>query len=150
MGETIGRVKVRKLVGRDKDSLIGKAKGTRTSKAKQGIYSPLPTGRPMLSHLQESRAPPRVTVTWEDRHHHSRRPPLPSSSPSFICCEHDAVRHGVSLWSVGVGCPGCVPSQPPVHPQPARWWGGVRDRKGLDLGELCSAITKTSLCYEHR
>jgi len=33
---------------------------------------------------------------------------------------------------LGVSCPSCVPSQLLVHPQPTRWWGGVRSRKGLD------------------
>ena len=42
MGERIRRVKMRKLVGCDKDSLIGKAKAAHVSKAKQGIHSPLP------------------------------------------------------------------------------------------------------------
>ena len=45
IGERLGRVKVRKLVGWDKDSLIGKAKAARTSKVKQGIHSPLPISR---------------------------------------------------------------------------------------------------------
>ena len=44
MGETIRRVKVRKLVGWDKDNLIDKAKASGTSKAKPGIHSPLPMG----------------------------------------------------------------------------------------------------------
>ena len=35
MGERIGRVRVRKLMGWDKNSLIGKAKAAHTSKAKQ-------------------------------------------------------------------------------------------------------------------
>ena len=109
MGERIGRVKVRKLVGWDKDSFIGKAKATHTSKANQGIHSPLPMGRQVFSHLQESRAPAHVTVTWEDKCCHSKNPPLPPSSPSFLWS-------GLSLGSVGVSCPSCVPSQPLDHP----------------------------------
>jgi len=34
VGERVGRVKMRKLLGWDKDSLIGKAKATQVSKAK--------------------------------------------------------------------------------------------------------------------
>jgi len=64
MGERIGRLKVRKLVGGDKDSLIGKAKAMCTSKAVQGIHSLLSIGRQMFSHLQESRTPSRIRVTW--------------------------------------------------------------------------------------
>jgi len=37
MGEKIRRVKVRKLMCWDKDSLIGKAKAVHVSKIKQGI-----------------------------------------------------------------------------------------------------------------
>jgi len=85
MGERIGRVKVRKLMGRDKDSLKGKEKDTHTSNGKQGIHSLLPVGRQVFRHLQESRAPPHVTVTWEDKCHNSEYPPLPPSSPRFYC-----------------------------------------------------------------
>ena len=49
------------------------------NKAKQGIHSLLPIGRQVFSHLQESRAPSRVTVTWEDKRHHAQCPP-----PSFF------------------------------------------------------------------
>jgi len=37
-----------------------------------------------------------------------------ANSPS-LHAEHDAIWHGISLWPVGVSCPGCVPSQLPVH-----------------------------------
>ncbi|KAK4831422.1 hypothetical protein QYF61_017553 [Mycteria americana] len=36
--------------------------------------------------------------------------------------EHDAIWYGIALWSAGASCPGCVPSQLLVHPQPTRWW----------------------------
>lgn len=55
MGERIGRGKVRKLMGRDKDSFIRKAKAAQVSAAKEGILSPLPRGTQLLSQLQESR-----------------------------------------------------------------------------------------------
>jgi len=35
---------------------------------------------------------------------------------AFIA-EHDTIRYGMSLWSVGVSCPSCVPSQLLAHPQ---------------------------------
>ena len=57
MTERIGRVKVRKLVGQDKDSLIGKAKAMRAIEVKQGIRVPLPISRQVFSHLQKSMAP---------------------------------------------------------------------------------------------
>jgi len=93
------------------------------SKAKQGIHLLLPTGRQVLSHLQGSRAPSRVTVTWEDKRHHSEHTP-PLLLPPALYAEYDTIWYGISLWSVGVSCPGCVPSQPLAHPQPARWWRG--------------------------
>jgi len=49
---------------------MGKAKVMHTSKTKQGIHS-LPISRQVFSHLQESGSPSHVTVTWEDKHHHS-------------------------------------------------------------------------------
>ena len=52
-------------------------------------------------------------------------------APRFIT-EHDVIWYGISLWSAGVSCPGCVPSQSPAHSQATRWWGGVRSREGLD------------------
>lgn len=37
---------------------------------------------------------------------------------------HDATCSGISLWSAGISCPGCVLSQPIVHCQP------IADRVG--------------------
>lgn len=45
MGESIRKVKVQKLTGRDKGGLLGKAKAMCAIKAKQGIHSLLPMGR---------------------------------------------------------------------------------------------------------
>jgi len=63
-----------KLLGSDKDNSISKAKVPCISKAKEGIHSLLPISRQVFSHLQESRAPPHVKVTWENKHHHSKCP----------------------------------------------------------------------------
>ena len=57
-----------------------------------------------------------------------QQPPLPTS-PTSLIADHDAVRHGVSLQSIAVICPGYVPSQPPVHPQPPCWWGERQKRR---------------------
>jgi len=78
-------VEVRNLVDGDKDNLVGKAKAAHISKANQGFDSLLPVSRQVFSQLQESRAPSHITVTWEDKCHHSKCPPLASVSPSFIC-----------------------------------------------------------------
>ena len=69
--------------------------------------------------------------------------------PPAVCAEHDAAWCGISLWSAGVSCPSRVPSQLLVHPQPTRWWGGVRRDKALTLCQHCSAGTKTSLGSQH-
>jgi len=98
---------VRKLVGFVKDNLIGKAKPECASKATQGIHSLLPIGRRVFSHLQESRAPSRVTDTWEDNVVTLNVPLL---SSSVFIAEHDVVWYGITLWAVGVSCPSCVPS----------------------------------------
>jgi len=71
MGERVERVKVRKLVGWDKNGLIGKAKAAHANKAEQGIDSLLPVIMWVFSHLQESRAQLWVMVTWEDKPCHS-------------------------------------------------------------------------------
>jgi len=49
MGERIRRVKVRKLLGWDKDSLMGKTEAVQKSKAKQGIQVLLPISRQVLT-----------------------------------------------------------------------------------------------------
>ena len=53
-GERVGRIKVWKIIGWDKNSLIGKVKVVHTSKAKQGIHSLLPIGRQVFSHLRKA------------------------------------------------------------------------------------------------
>ena len=118
------------------------------SKAKQGIHSLLPIGRQAFSRLQESRAPSCITVTWEDKHHHSKRPPF-LLLPSAFYAEHDVIGYGISLWSVGLSCPSCVPSQLFLHAQSTHWWVGVTAEKALTLCKHCSAIMKTSLNYQH-
>jgi len=86
MRERIRRVQVRKLVGRDKNSLIGKGKAMHASKAKEGIHSLVHIGRQMFIHLQESRAPLHIMVFWEDNRHHSKHlPPFLLLSHSFVC-----------------------------------------------------------------
>jgi len=55
----------------------------------------------------------------------------PPKLPPIFTAERDTVWCGTPLLSVGVGCPGCAPSQPHWHPQPTRRWGGGRGRTGL-------------------
>ena len=51
----------------------------------------------------------------------------PASFPPSSHAECDAIWSGISLWSVGVSCPGCVPSQDLAHPVPL--WEGGKCRK---------------------
>lgn len=52
--------------------------------------------------------------------------------PSVII-QHDATWSGIALWSLGISCPSCVPSQVFLHPQPTRWQGSIKQNI-LDLG----------------
>lgn len=60
----------------------------------------------------------------------------PSFLPSFLLpalyAEHNIIWSGISLWSVGVSCLSCVPSQLLGHPQSAPCWGSPRNREGPD------------------
>jgi len=133
-----------------------------TSKSKQGINSPLPTGR----HLQESRAPSPIVVTWEDKCHHSKHPPFLLLPPTLYA-EQDSVWCGLSLGSVGSAVVWTVPwvSQgqlwcglslgsvgsavpaacPPSHaPQPARCQGLAREaEKASAWCKHCSCVIST-------
>ena len=125
MGERIGRVKAWKLMGWAKDSLRGKAKAVCVTEANKGIHSQLPIGRQVSSHVQESRAPPHVMVTWEVKCRNPERSPFPLLSPSSRPCPLTA------------SCP----------PQPSHWWGDGRSREGLDAVWALLTAAHTSLCY---
>lgn len=102
----------------------------------------------MFSHLQESRPPSHVTVSWNDKRHHSWHPPLPSSS-SFMCWPWCHMEWDIPRVTWGqLSCP-CPLSQLLVHPQPTRWWVGWDAEKALMLCKHCSATVRTSLCYQH-
>lgn len=134
----IGRIKVRKCVDWDKDSLIGKA--MHTSKAEQGIHS--------LFHMsrQVNRAPPCIMVTWDVKCHHSKCPTLPSF-PLFIYSAWCHNSMGISLWSVWVSCPSCVSSQLLVHLQHPHQCDSRRTEKPLMLCKHHSAIMKIPLHF---
>lgn len=57
---------VQELTGWDKGSLVGEAKATRASRAKQGMHGVLPISRKMLSHFQGSWAR-HMSVSWEEK-----------------------------------------------------------------------------------
>ena len=64
----------------------------------------------------------------------------------FPWTESDIIWYGISLWSVGVSCPGCAPLPTSSAPS-ANCLVGWCEEKILTLCKHCS--TKTSLCYQH-
>lgn len=107
VGGKIGRVKLRKLLGWDRDNLADKAEAAHMSKANQRIHSPLPIGRQVFSHLQDSRAQHFPVVPWEDKCWKSECPSFflrPASKAELVTMS------GICFCSDGVKCPGCVPS----------------------------------------
>jgi len=105
----------------------------RRSKTKEGIHSLPPISRQVFSCLLESRALSRVMVTWEDKHHHSKYPPLPSFSPRFICWSWCHMVQNIPLVSWDQ-LPQMCPLPTSYAPPPTCRWGGVRSRK--DLGSV--------------
>lgn len=67
-----------------------------------------------------------LMVTRENKHRHSKRPPLHPSSPHYIHWAWCSIAWDIPLV-VGVTCPGCISSQLPQHPHP-----GVAAQEGLD------------------
>lgn len=105
--ESIGRVKV---MGSDNDNLIAKAKVVHTSKAKQGVHSPLPTGRHIFSYLGKQ-----GFINGENKGHHFKCPNFVLFPPAFNG-EHYVIWYGTLLESLGLRCSGCAPPELLVHP----------------------------------
>lgn len=86
--------------------------------------------RQVFTHPQESKTPSHRRGTGDNKY------PLNISHflllLPVLVTEHDAMWFGIRLWSFGVTCPGCVPSQFLVQSQPPRWQGSTKSRKGLD------------------
>jgi len=84
-----------------------------TSKAKQGISSLLAIGRQTFRHFPGKEGLSMCNVFF------GRQTPLPQTLPLFFFfppafdAEHEVIWYGISLWSDGVTCPGCVHSQFP-------------------------------------
>lgn len=91
--------------------------------------------RPVFSCLQDSRVPSHITVSWEGKHRHSKHPPLPPSSPSFMFW---AWCHRV--WNAPwVSCgPLLMPCAPPAH----SLVGWCEEQEGPWLHKYFSAIVK--------
>jgi len=135
---------MRKLMDWHKDSLTEEEKAAYISNSKQGIHSPLPTGRQVFSRLQESRAPSCVTVIWEDKHHSSECPPSPSASPHFTVLSMMSYGMGYPFGQLGLAVPAMSP--PSFLCTPSLLAGEEQRRP---LCKHCSAITKISMYYQH-
>jgi len=106
VGERIGRTKVRKLVGSDKNSLIGEEKRDDAKQCK-GKCSPPPTSRPK----------PRQSPSDNGL---GRQPPLLCVLPQFslLSMTPYGMEHPSGHFRSAV--PSCVPSQLLALPQPTR------------------------------
>lgn len=106
------------------ESLIGKVEVTYASKAKQEIHSPVLICRQAFRHLQQMLEQCSV-IQWGLGKISviCLTSPLLPSSHSPLYAGNDIIWPRIFLWSVGVSCPGCAPSQFLVHPEPAHWWG---------------------------
>lgn len=136
MGKRFRKVKAGKLLGWEKDSLIGRAKW--------GIYSLLPLDRQVFSHSQ---APSHITVTWEDKCHHwisslrpssHRRDTLSMTQYSMECAFGHLKTAVLALSSPSFLC---ILSVLPAEPV----WGTER---ALAPCKHCSAVNETFLCYQ--
>lgn len=84
-------------------------------------------------------------LTWEAKHHNSKCPRFPSSSPAL---------HAGDMIPCGMECLVQLESDIPAVSLPSflsnqapHWWGGVRSREVLTLCKNCSAVMKNSLFY---
>jgi len=114
-------------------------------KAKQGINSLLPISRQELSHLQESRAPSRIKVTWDDRCCNSEHPTLP---PQLLLLSTASYVMGSPFGQLGSAVPAVSPPSPLCTPDLLAGGAAGEAEKTLTLCEHCSATAKTLLCYQ--
>jgi len=56
---------------------------------------------------------------------------IPETTHPSLYVQHDVIWCGISLWSVWVSCPGCIPSQLLAHLQPPCWQDSMRSWKVL-------------------
>jgi len=128
---------MRKFVVSDKDSLIGEAKAAYVNKARNPFTASIV--RQVVSHLQESRTPSHVKVTWEEKHYRSERPP-------FFCF--------LPFYILGSPVPAVSPPSPLCTPSLLTGRVSREAEKALMLCEHCSAVTKIFLsyqrCFQHK
>lgn len=68
---------------------------------------------------------------------------------STFFAEHGIIWCGMSLWSFGINCPGCVPSHPLAHPSLLACRAKWELENTLMLCQQCSATAKTLVYAQH-
>ena len=117
-------------------------------KRNKGIHSLLPFGKQGFRHFQEIRASSLTMVTWEEKHHHLQMSPPSSVFSLFLLLSTTSYSLGYPFGRLGSAAPAvsppkflCIPSLLAV--------GTVSEaEKVFMLFKHCSAIAKTSLCYQ--
>lgn len=51
----------------------------------------------------------------------------PQPTPPSFTVQRNILWYGISPESAGISCPGCIPSQLLVRPQPTHWQGSMRN-----------------------
>lgn len=113
---------------------LGKTKAVKASNKNQGINSLFPTGRQVFSHLQESKVPSHVVLTWEEKCHNSKHH-LFLFVHTDLRANYDAIIYDISLWSVEVNCASHASFLQMVQSQPFHCDNNLSSRKGLDAME---------------
>lgn len=135
----IGTIKVGKLRDWDADSLMGRAKATHISKAKEGIDSRLPMNRQVFSHLQRGLHRSNGDLRRQPPNNISLQIFVPSSFFSQLCIP--SMSHGLEYpFSQSVS-----PASLPCAHNFLTSLSVQKAGKTLPLCKPCSAIAKTSL-----
>ena len=103
----------------------------------------------VFSHLQESSAPSHLSITWEDKHHHSKHPPASFFFPQLYMLNMMSYGLEYPLGQLGSAVPAVSPPNSLCPPSLLTGGVGEEAEKPLALCEHCSEIAKTSLCYQH-
>lgn len=74
---------------------------------------------------------------------------LPRQLSPSLFTDHATTGCRISPGWVESSCPGHVPSQLPVSLKPLTGGAAQEAEKALILCQTCSAVTETSLCYQH-
>lgn len=74
---------------------------------------------------------------------------LTSTFKKVFIAKQNVIQYGISLWSVGVSCAGCVPSHLLVHSQLTCWASSVRNRRFWCCVITASATAEVSRYYQH-